>query len=67
MAVKVVCDNCGKELKDKPSDVDDPTTFKPDRHCTLKLHIQGTNSYPVDLDLCIGCARKYVKILGEPI
>lgn len=65
--IKVVCDNCGKELRDKPSQMEDPSTFKPEKRVTLVMEIEGTNSRPVDFDLCVGCAKKYVKVLKEPI
>lgn len=65
--IKVVCDNCGKELRDKPSQMEDAATFKPEKHVTLKMHVQGTESYPLDVDLCVNCAKKYLKVLKDPV
>ncbi len=63
--IQVLCDNCGKALKNVSDEI---TPEKgSDKHCTLKLHVEGTESYPVLLDLCVVCAKKYVSILKEPV
>lgn len=65
MAIQVLCDNCGKELKNV-ADESNPKRG-PDKHVTLKMHVEGSESYPVMMDLCVSCAKKYVIILKEPI
>ena len=65
MAIKIECDNCGKELKNVADEIN--PTKGPDKHVTLKMHIEGTESYPIVMDMCIGCAKKYAAVLKEPI
>jgi len=65
--IQVICDNCGKTLRDKPSQLEDANTFQAEKRVSLKMHIDGTNSFPIDMDLCINCAKKYVKVLKDPI
>jgi hypothetical protein len=66
---KTWCDNCGKELKleekDKPEIAGDD--WKPEKLVTLKMHISGTGTYVVDMDLCIKCAKKYSRVLTKPL
>lgn len=65
MAIQVVCDNCGHILRNES----DSTDAEPEAHATLKLHVaQGNQSaYPIDMDLCLRCAKKYLKVLRDPI
>lgn len=65
MAIKILCDNCDRELKNVADEVN--PSKGPDKHVTIKMHIEGTESYPVLLDLCVPCAKKYTAILKEPI
>lgn len=71
MALTMTCDDCGKVLRDKPDLVNkDNTNWKPDARAKLSLTIEqeGTGkSWPVDMDLCIKCAGKYLRVLREPI
>jgi hypothetical protein len=70
MAIQIVCDNCGDVLRDKPDETqkDDPK-WQPDAHATLKLHVQQNdkNVRPIDMDLCIRCAKRYLKVLRQPL
>ena len=65
--IQCICDNCGKTLKDKPSQMELAADFKPEPRVTLVMEIQGKNVRPVDMDLCVSCAKKYVKVLKDPI
>ena len=65
VAIKILCDNCDRELKNVADEVN--PSKGPDKHVTIKMHIEGTESYPVLLDLCVPCAKKYTAILKEPI
>jgi len=65
MAIHVVCDNCSKQLRDKPDEAN--PEYKPEKRVTLRMHIEDTNSYPIDMDLCVACAKRYVGVLKEPI
>lgn len=65
MAIRVECDNCGKQLKNVADEVN--PTKGADKHVTLKMHVEGTESYPVLLDLCVPCGKKYAAVLLEPI
>ena len=65
--IKIVCDNCGKELRDKPTQLQNDKDFKPEKRVTLRMHIEGTSTYPIDMDLCVSCAKKYVVALKDPV
>lgn len=65
MAIHIVCDNCSKMLRDKPNEAN--PNAKPEKRVTLKMHVEDTNSYPIDMDLCVGCAKRYIGVLKEPI
>lgn len=54
--IKIVCDECEKELRETQDG-------KEEKRVTLKMHVEGTGSYPIDLDLCVACAKRYVKVL----
>lgn len=63
--IQVICDNCSKVLRDKPSEANPEA--KPEKRVTLKMHVESTNSYPIDMDLCVSCAKRYIGVLKEPI
>ena len=63
--IKIVCDNCGKELREGKENMN--PNAKPEKRVTLKMHIEGTASYPIDMDLCVRCAKQYVAKLNEPL
>lgn len=68
--IQVVCDNCKRVLRDTPDEANkDNGDWKPDVHATLKLHVQqGDNSVrPIDMDLCLRCAKKYLAVLKRPM
>ena len=66
---KVWCDNCGKEMrleeKDRPEIAG--SDWSPDVLCKLELRIIGKGVMPINLDLCVRCAKKYAKILSKPL
>lgn len=63
------CDNCSKELflneDDKPEIAG--SDWKPDVLCKLELRIIGKGAMPINMDLCVRCARKYAKVLTKPL
>lgn len=62
------CDNCEKEIRHEPDEINkNNPDWKPDKHFELRGHIVGTGKYPIMMDLCMRCARGYVKALSEPI
>lgn len=66
--IQTICDNCNKIIMDKPDQVNkDNPEWKPEKTVTLKMHIEGTESYPILMDLCVKCAKKYVTVLSNPL
>ena len=35
------------------------TDAKPEKRVTLKMHVEDTNSYPIDMDLCVQFQLNY--------
>ena len=56
MAIRIECDNCGKEMKNVADEVN--PSKGPDKHVTLKMHVEGTESYPLRVDLGVGGVKK---------
>ncbi len=63
--IQVICDNCGRELKNAGDEINPDR--ESDKHCTLTLKIEGLGKIPVFMDLCIVCAKKYLSVLSQPI
>lgn len=66
--IQIICDNCDKPLRNKPDDINkDNPNWKPDGHATLKLTLDRgeTKNYILDMDLCVPCAKKYLKVFKE--
>jgi hypothetical protein len=69
MAIKVICDNCERELVEKTDKVatfGEPKGFGPDQHFTLRLSGTSTGDL-IDMDLCYRCANKYLDVLTQPL
>lgn len=65
---KTWCDNCGKEIREKPDEVNkNNPDWKPDVHVQLTLRIIGKGEYPIMMDLCSRCGRKYMRHLSQPL
>lgn len=66
---KTWCDDCGKELKldekDKPEIAG--SDWKPDVLVRLEMRVVGKGIMPVDMDLCVRCAKRYMKVLRKPM
>lgn len=69
--IKTFCDDCGRELRDKPDAVNkDNADWKPDARGQLMLTMEREGigkSFLLNMDLCFKCTRKYFKALKEPI
>ena len=63
--IQTICDNCGKTMRDKP----DASGAEPEPFCTLKLRVAKADKviHPIDMDLCLKCAKKYLRILSDPV
>ena len=60
---KIWCDNCGREI------IEEPTEMKPEPEPRIRLEMRviGKGLMPIDMDLCVRCARKYMRKLKEPL
>lgn len=58
---KFVCDNCGHALRDEEDSFGNP----PEKHAELTLKIDGKNLAHLILD--VRCAKKYLRVLSDPI
>jgi hypothetical protein len=70
VTIQVVCDNCRVVLRNEPDEANAGNAdWKPDVHATLKLHVTQGNmdARPIDMDLCLKCAKRYLKVLKEPV
>lgn len=63
--IQVVCDNCSHVLRNEP----DETGAEAEVHATLKLVVAKADKTirPIDMDLCIKCAKRYLAVLKDPI
>ena len=66
---KMWCDNCGKQLMleelDKPEVAG--SDWKPEVLVRLEMRVVGQGVMPIDMDLCIRCAKKYMRRMKEPL
>lgn len=71
MAIKMFCDNCDRELRDTPDECNkDNSEWQPDARAKLTLEVQKegmSKSWPINFDLCLRCAGRYLKVLRDPV
>ncbi|QGJ90123.1 hypothetical protein HWC80_gp089 [Mycobacterium phage Indlulamithi] len=65
MAIRVQCDNCEKILRNEPDD----TGAEPEAHYVLALTASKGDKtiHPLQMDLCPRCAKRYFKVLKDPV
>ena len=61
MAIQIICDNCEQPLRNE----EDSTGAPPDKHVTFRVECEG--KILKQMDLHIKCAKKYLRVMADPV